>query len=330
MSNKNFQLTFGIFALLIATISFLSGVAYYKVQCQKETVKNILSPEAAAQKAIDYLNNRLLAGNLKASLVSVQETSGLYRFTLKIGEKEYTSFVTKDGKILFAEEGIDLDKEVAIATPTPKPKATCEDIKKQETPILEAFVVSQCPFGLQMQRILNEILKNIPELRNNIKVKYIGSIVNGKIDSMHGDEEAQENLRQICIREEQGDKYWSYIDCYIKEGKTNECLKLAKIDEAKLNECVKNQNLGLKYAQADFDLQQKYKVTGSPTLILNGKQVDEFDFGGRTAEAVKTLICCGFSQKPEFCNKKLTEVQAATYFSPTYSKGSSQGGGSCQ
>jgi hypothetical protein len=35
-------------------------------------------------------------------------------------------------------------------------------------------------------------------------------VKNGKIASMHGDEEAKENLRQICIREEQKDKYWLF------------------------------------------------------------------------------------------------------------------------
>jgi len=176
---------------------------------------------------------------------------------------------------------------------------------------------------------LNEIVKNIPALTANIKVKYIGSISGGKVTSMHGDEEAKENLRQICIREEQGEKYWNYIDCHIKEGKVEECLKSVGIDERKLNECQNDPNRGLKYAQEDFKSQEKYGVQGSPTLVLNGEEVSEFNFGGRTAEAVKTLICCGFNQKPEFCNKKLAEDQASTGFSPTYS-GSSKGGGSCQ
>jgi hypothetical protein len=291
----------------------------------------VLSPEEVGKKTVEFLNKykEILTGGREVSLINVNEESGVYKVTLKIGDQEFPSFVTKDGKILFPGAGIEMEK-FASQAPTPTPKKTCDELKKEDKPILEAFVVSKCPFGLQMQRILNEIVKNIPALAENIKVKYIGSISNGKITSMHGDEEAQENLRQICIREEQGNKYWSYIDCHIKEGKVEECLKSAGIDEGKLNECQKDPNRGLKYAQEDFKSQEKYKADASPTLILNGEGVDEFDFGGRTAEAVKTLICCGFTKRPEFCSKKLTEVQAATHFSPTYSKGSSQGGGSCQ
>ncbi|MDD5760712.1 MAG: hypothetical protein PHF45_01510, partial [Candidatus Pacebacteria bacterium] len=66
-------------------------------------------------------------------------------------------------------------------------------------------------------------------------------------------------------------------------------------------------------------------ITGSPTLILNKENVSEFDFGGRTAEAVKTVICCGFNSTPDFCAKKLTEEQAETGFSPAYSTGATSG-----
>ncbi len=157
-------------------------------------------------------------------------------------------------------------------------------------------MVSYCPFGMQMQRILvpvHELLKDVA----NIKVKYMGAVSDGKITSMHGDEEAQENLKQICLREEQPDKYWDYIGCFIKQrGKSDTCSEEVGVDIDKLKECMTDPDKGLKYAQEDFASQAKYGVGGSPTLILNGERVSEFNFGGRTAEAVKTLICCGMEK----------------------------------
>ena len=223
------------------------------------------------------------------------------------------------------------EKELGFLPELELKKLICEDIKKVEKPVLEAFVVSKCPYGLQMQRVLNEIIKNISSLANNIRVEYIGSIENEKITAMHGDEEAQENLRQICLREEQSDKYWKYIDCHIKKGEVENCVAEADIDKAKLDSCLKEDSRGLKYAKEDFDLGKKYNVTSSPTLILNGERASEFDFGGRTAEAVKTLICCGFETQPDFCSQKLNENQAATGFSETYNSSSSSGGqGGCK
>jgi hypothetical protein len=321
-----------VVAIIIAGILIAGTVIYVNKGYVNKEKASALSPQAAAEKAINYINQNLLTGGTTASLANVIEENGLYKLSLKIGDKEYPSYVSKDGKLLFPNEGINLaekPKTAAEAQPEPK-KLTCEDIKKTENPSLEAFVVSKCPYGLQMQRILNEIVKNIPSLANNIRVEYIGAIDNGKITSMHGDEEAQENLRQICLREEQQDKYWKYIDCHIKKGDVDNCLTGAGVDKGRLDSCMSDNSRGIKYAKADFDLGEKYKVSGSPALILGGETVSEFDFGGRTAQAVKTLLCCGFQNLPDICSQKLTEEQAATSFSETYSQSSGSSSGSCE
>ncbi|OGZ76577.1 MAG: hypothetical protein A3G45_01735 [Candidatus Staskawiczbacteria bacterium RIFCSPLOWO2_12_FULL_37_15] len=190
--------------------------------------------------------------------------------------------------------------------------------QKNDNPVLEAYVVSRCPFGLQMQRILADVIKNIPSAAQNIKVRYMGSVSNGTITSMHGDAEAQENLRQICLREEQPNKYWQYVSCQMKTGDTSGCESPTGVDSPKLSACVSNSGRGLAYAKKDFDLNGKYQIQGSPTLVLNGRQVSEFDFGGRTSDAVKTAICSGFNNQPGFCSTKLTTANAATSFSATY------------
>lgn len=204
----------------------------------------------------------------------------------------------------------------------------CQGIDKVEKPEFDAFVVSYCPFGLQMQRILVPVSEALGEVAE-VKARYMGAVVDNKVTAMHGDKEAQENLRQICLREEQEDKFWNYLTCFIKEGKTDDCLDEVEVDTEKLETCMSDTSKGIVYAQEDFDLQSEYQVTGSPTLILNGERVSEFDFGGRTAEAVKTLICCSFSEKPEVCDEALTTGQAATGFSPSYSSTSASSGGTC-
>jgi hypothetical protein len=40
-----------------------------------------------------------------------------------------------------------------------------------------------------------------------MKARYIGTVSGTTITAMHGEAEAKENLRQICIREEQSTKY---------------------------------------------------------------------------------------------------------------------------
>jgi len=277
-----------------------------------------------AANTIDYINKYILAGQSTATLTNVSEEDGLYNLQFTIAGRAYNSYVTRDGSLLFPSVvDMTVTPEISEEETTTK---TCEDIKKVDEPVMEAFVVSYCPYGLQMQRILASVADI---LGDNIKVRYIGSVVDGKVTSMHGEEEATENLRQICIREEQGDKYWDYVSCFIKKGESESCLDSAKIDKTKLDTCMTDPKKGIAYAQEDFDRQDQFQVSGSPTLILNDEKVSEFDFGGRTAEAVKTLLCCGFNTEPDVCSQKLSEVQAATSFSETYSASGSTSSGQC-
>jgi len=63
---------------------------------------------------------------------------------------------------------------------------------------------------------------------------------------------------------------------------------------------------------------------------LNGLKVSEFNFGGRTAEAVKTLICCGMTNQAKACETKLSTEQANTAFAETYSSGQGSTGSGAQ
>ena len=323
-----------LFTPFLVIVGCLAIAGVFIILNQEKIEKVETSPEDLAQKAIDYINENMLSESFTASLVSVVEESGLYKIHIKIGEEEYDSYVSKDGKLLFPPGFVELEgsEESApenVEESTQQQNISCEDVQKEQKPVLEAFVVSYCPFGSQMQRILVEIVKNIPELAENIKIEYMGEIQDEKVTSMHGEKEAQENLTQICLREEESSKYFPYLSCFLKNGDNKGCLRETGIDLEKLEGCKNDGSRGLTYAQRDFDSQNKYNITGSPALILNEQRVSEFDFGGRTAEAVKTLLCCGFEGDIAYCGKTLTKEESATGFSETYSSGES-GDGSCQ
>lgn len=285
------------------------------------------SDDAIAKKSLDYLNTTVLAGQAQASLVSVSEESGLVKIKIKIGTSEYDSYATKDGKLLFPQAFTMDTSSTATASQQPSQdnqpsadqvKKAKESITKSGNPVLEAYVVSRCPFGLQMQRAMADVVKNIPSLAQNMKVRYIGAASGNTITSMHGDAEAKENLRQICIREEQPNKYWDYVSCQMKAGDTTGCEASTGVDSSKLNACISTPSKGVAYAKKDFDLDTKYNVQGSPTLIVGGAQVSEFDFGGRSSDAIKSVICSAFSSEPGSCSTKLNTAEAATSFSVAY------------
>lgn len=324
MDNDFFKLIF--VALLVGTVSVFGTVLYCKKSGTKISQVGVMNAQEATQKAIEFINKNLLQGENKASLIndSVEEQSGLYKFRIKIQEQEYTSFVTKDGKILFPEEGIDLNKTIAQpATSTPAAPKTLE---KRERPDVKLFVMTYCPYGLQMQKAILPVWQLL-EKKADIGVYFVAYL-------MHGKEEMDENLRQYCIQKEQKEKYLDYLACFTVSGKTTECQQKSAINQDKLKACVEQTDKEFKiseqFTEKGFppfnihsELNKKYGVQGSPTLIINDVEVSP---SSRSPEAVKQKICEAFLTPPPECQQKLSEETASAGFGT----GTGSGGGSCQ
>ena len=301
----------------------ITGVLIFADSKGSFSLPNILgvSKDQIGKNAVDYINTNKLSAT-PASLVSVSEESGLVKIKISIDGKEFDSYVTKDGKLLIPQV-INMAPAKADATVGQNENQTPASVAKADVPALDAYVVARCPFGIQMQRAMADAVKNIPSLAQYIKVRYIGAVSGNTITAMHGEAEAKENLRQICIREEQPTKYWAYVGCQMKTAGTEvSCEKSTGVDSAKLSACISNPNKGVAYAKVDFDLSAKYNVQGSPTLILNGAQISESSYGGRSSDGVKSMLCAGFNTQPGFCSTKLNTAEAAASFSTTYASAS--------
>lgn len=318
-----------ILIIVIAAVS-IGGYFIYKNNTNNieggTTQGNLLSPQAAAEKAINFINQNLLSGGVTASIIEVVEDNGLYKIELKVQEEEHTSYVTKDGKTLFIQ-GIDMDEEQQGPESSENQP---EDIPKQERPDVKLFIMSYCPYGLQSQKMflpVYELLGNKAEMGIYF-VNYI----------MHGEEEIEENIRQYCIQKEERQKLANYLNCFVKDGDFEKCLIEAGIDKGKLSSCSsatdKEYNIYSQYQDEDTwlngnfprfdvhtDLNQQYGVRGSPTVILNGKTVS---INPRSPETFKQILCQAFNSPPEECSQALSE----SAFSPGFGleEGASSGG----
>ncbi len=297
---------------MVAVVAALAGILLLVKTFRGKTdeFKNKIIP-AAVKKVLNSPDTKFEVSNVK-------ETNGVYEFQLKMQNQNYTSYITKDGKILFTS-GVRMDDNGKQAPTTePQKKLTLKDLKKADKATLTAFVVANCPYGLQTQRVFKKVLEEAPAMADNLKIKYIGAITDGKITSMHGDEEAKENLRQICIRDEQNALYWPYVNCYMKEGKTDACLAEVGVDTAMMTACAEDPKRGNAFAQKDFDMANKMNVSGSPTLVLNDTQVvSEFDFGGRVPNSIKTLVCGGSKTPADYCANDISKNEVAVSLSVT-------------
>jgi hypothetical protein len=111
-------------------------------------------------------------------------------------------------------------------------------------------------------------------------------------------------------------------------------LKEIGINENKLNSCYEKTDKEFKisenFSETGYppfnihkDLNEKYGVRGSPTLIINDTLVNI----ERSPEKVKEAICNAFLNPPEECNQKLPEETASPGFGMATGSSSS---GSCQ
>lgn len=302
-----------ILVVVIGLISYWAYGSYQKKQVEKQL------PEL-----INYLGG----GEMSLSEITRFELkSGVYEFDFifeEYPEEPFTSYMTKDGKMFFVSgypveelllemEGYDPNAEAGGAEVS---AASCETVNKSTEPELTAYIVADCPYGTQMQSVMLDAINQAPELAENFKVRYFFDQIEAgsrEIDAMHGVEEAEEGLLQICLREEQPEVYWDYVGCYAGGSDSETCLGTASVNTANLNACMDDVSRGIAYAVEDNDLSTTHGVTGSPTLVLNNTEtVRESDFGGRNADGLKSIVCCSADNAFGFCDSALsTEVAAA-------------------
>lgn len=192
-------------------------------------------------------------------------------------------------------------------TPATQPEAKPE-AKKSDRPVVDLFIMSYCPFGLQAQKAFVPLMDKFKQYAD-LNVRFVQY-------TMHGLKEGLENTRQYCIRNEQTDKYAAYAECFVKAGDTEACLKDAKIDTKKLDTCYKasvekfggEAKLGASgnpEYPADKDAALAAGVQGSPTFVVNGVQVE----ANRTQAGYAKAICDAFTdgKKPALCDEKFSE-----------------------
>jgi hypothetical protein len=299
----------------------------------------VMKADAAAKKAIDYVNANMLSEGITASYKDVKSENGLYTFKLTVQGKDYAAYVTKDGALFFAEgipQAIVLDKKLE------EEKAAAAAVKTDK-PDVKVFVMSYCPYGLQAQKMYLPVYDLLKD-KATMGIYFVNY-------AMHGKKEIDENLRQYCIQKEQNDKYAAYLKCFTAattaaDGTAEyaKCLTGAGIDQAKLNTCVaaadkefkvtanfndKTTWLSGSYPKFDVnaDLNEKYSVQGSPTIIINDSDASA-SLSTRSPEALKLAICAAFNNQPEECKTVLSTDQPSTGFgAATAAAGDSAAGG---
>lgn len=184
----------------------------------------------------------------------------------------------------------------------------------------------------ECQKTVNEYNKSCLDEKNYLKIG------NAFYSSLHGRIEANQNVREICAFNMNEDKtnWWNFVsnvntNCTSENADTcwEEQAKKAGFDTNKITECFNTQASDL--IEKEIAITTQYKVTGSPTLIINGinfppesaytesgdgslkvgdKVIKQADF--RTSNGIKEAVCASFKKAPKECKNELKEATANT------------------
>ncbi|UZE93938.1 MAG: hypothetical protein IB618_04250 [Candidatus Pacearchaeota archaeon] len=193
-----------------------------------------------------------------------------------------------------------------------KGSTTGSATKIQGAPTMQVFIMSYCPYGLQMLKGMLPVMEKFQD-KANIELRFVSY-------TMHGQKEEDENYRMICIREEQYSKLIPYLKCYAGSGDYESCLTQIGTDESKLNSCMESK--AESYFEEDKTLNDKYDVKGSPTTVIDGQVVEIWP---RSPEDIKQKLCEAFSTKPSECSETLSTENP----NPGFGWGTSNQGGQC-
>lgn len=272
-----------------------------------------LSPEEAKNLAEDYINSELVSGATATVSEVTDYNKTLYKLTVMLEGDSIESFMSKDGKMFFpqgmdtsvslASQGVDGAPSTASAPVIPA------DLPKSEKPVVELFVMSHCPFGLQMQKGILPVVAALGD-KMDFQPKFVNYAMHDKI-------EIDEQARQYCIDKEQPEKLVGYLNCFVKAGDSAACGTQAGLDEGKISSCVSKADSDYKltanyndrttyngqfppFSIHDAD-NKKYGVQGSPTLVINGKEVNT----GRDSQSLMATICAAFNNQPSECSEAM-------------------------
>jgi 2-hydroxychromene-2-carboxylate isomerase len=192
--------------------------------------------------------------------------------------------------------------------PKKKGAAGAEGDVAEKVPV-EFYIMSQCPFGTQVQQGIKPVLDKMGAYVD-FHQDFIGNdLGGGKFNSMHGDNEVQGDMIQLCMAKHYPENY-KYMDaafCMANDmqgipGNWKDCAAKAGLDTAKLQTCIDGEE-GKALMAESLKRAQEARASGSPTIFIAGEKYT----GGRTDKDFETAICCAFSaeNKPAACPAQL-------------------------
>lgn len=264
-------------ATIVLAIALVAAAAYYNSRGTGK-VSSITS-EQAGKSAVDYINTNLAQGGNKATLVSVEESNGLYKVTTTYQGQQIPVYLTEDGTYLFVSQPLKISEKLDLNPTTTEQQNQKVNVStdgdptqgSQTAPVtIVEFSDFQCPY---CERFYTQTLPDIET--NYIKTGKAKLVFRDFPLSFHQYAEKASEAAECAYDQS---KFWEYHNKLFENQGALDVASLKKyaqdlgLDTAKFNTCLDS---GTKAAEVNKDLSDgtKYGVTGTPSFFINGIQL---------------------------------------------------------
>ena len=196
-----------------------------------------------------------------------------------------------------------------------------------DKPRLDYFVMAFCPYGDPADEVASE-LYNLFGDKVEIVPHYIISVSGGKIQSLHGEQEGNQGVRELCALEELGyEDFFKFTLEINKDHKNRTCgpsnadtcwesaAQRVGVDIEAISDCESSGKLDIAGEQDAIikkllTLDRSGQLTmprASPTFLINGETYS----GGRDPESIKNALCQLFESAPKECSSIISASSAA-------------------
>ena len=163
---------------------------------------------------------------------------------------------------------------------------------------LEFYVMSQCPYGTQVEDAVKPVLELLGE-SVDFELNFIANDNgDGTFRALHGQTEVDGNIAQLCAAKYNPDKYMEMVVCMNKDmrsipGNWESCASQSNLEVDKIKQCFEG-NEGEELLRASIQKTNAIGATGSPTILLNGNRYN----GGRDSLSFQRALCTSLQGHP--------------------------------
>ena len=136
--------------------------------------------------------------------------------------------------------------------------------------VMEMFVMSQCPYGVEVENAIAPIVKQLGGALE-VQIQFIGDGKVGEFTSMHGPSEVRGDIAQLCVAKHAPEKLIDVLLCQNEDMKAvdnnwKECSTKNGAELAPIEACVNGEE-GQQLLAASFELAKSKGARGSPTIL---------------------------------------------------------------